>query len=602
MRNFRIQKKQLSRRTFVLGGIHCSLSALLMGRLLQLQTSKAETYATMAEDNRINLQLIVPERGVIVDRFGSPIAENRTNYQLMLDKSQLKVRHELFAKLQPLLKSAYPLEEVLQKQMRRNPHNATILLKENLDWDELSAIEFNAPTLAGITVETGTMRYYPFGSHASHLLGYVGTASPEEAKNNRLLSMPGFKIGKAGLEKREETALHGTAGLRHMEVNASGQYLKEVSRRESVTGEKVRCTIIAELHAYIAERLGKESGSVVAIDVETGDVLALASLPAFDPNLFSKGITQAYWDELMADKKTPLMNKSIAGQYPPGSTFKMMVGLKGLEEGVIAPESHIYCPGYFYLGNHRFRCWKPGGHGHMNYESAIVQSCDTFFYTVGRKIGIEKIADVCHEYGLGQTYNLGLVGEKKGIVPSTAWKRASYNQPWQAGDTVNVSIGQGYVLATPFQLAIMAARLATGRKVMPRLTLDEPHTPFEELSTSKESLAVAQLGMINVCASQRGTAYGARITEAGFEMAGKTGTSQVRRITIAGQDQSRLPWEQRHHALFVAFAPVAKPRYALSVMIEHGGGGASVAAPIARDVMLKLQQIMAQREKRGGKE
>jgi penicillin-binding protein 2 len=595
MRKHIVQRKLLSRRAFVLGGVQCVVASVLVGRLFQLQTIKADAYKTMAEDNRINLQLIVPERGIIVDRFGVPIAENRTNYQLMMDRSVLKNKETLIKRLTPLLQKDYPLEAMLEKQLRRTPHNQNVLLKENMDWDEVSAIEFNAPELAGIIVETGTIRHYPLGTAASHLIGYVGTPSPQEAAGNRLLNMPRVKIGKSGLEKREESRLSGTAGIRHMEVNALGQYLKEVDRRESIKGEELHCTISAELQSFIATRLGAESGSVVVIDITNGDVLALCSVPAFDSNRFSKGITQTYWDELMKDKKTPLLNKSIGGQYPPGSTFKMIVGLKALEEGIISPESSIYCPGYFNLGNHRFRCWKPGGHGRMTYQSAISESCDTFFYTVGRKLGIEKIADICHEFGLGELFDLGLIGEKRGIVPTPAWKRASYNQPWQAGDTVNVSIGQGYVLATPLQLAVMAARIASGRKVMPRLMIDETIPHFEELSVSKESLAVAQQGMIDVTNSPQGTARPSQIPVAGFEMAGKTGTSQVRKIIVSGMDQSKLPWEFRHHALFVAFAPYQQPRYAASIMIEHGGGGASTAAPIARDVMLKVQQIMAEK-------
>ena len=595
MRKHIVQRKLLSRRAFVLGGMQCSIAALLVGRLFQLQTVKADAYKTLAEDNRINLQLIVPERGLILDRFGVPIAENRTNYQLMMDRSVLKNKETLIKRLQPLLQKDYPLAEMLEKQIRRTPHNQNILLKENMNWDEVSAIEFNAPDLAGISVDTGTVRYYPLASYASHLIGYVGTPSPQEAEGNRFLNMPGVKIGKSGLEKREEAHLCGTAGLRHMEVNALGQYLKEVDRRESIKGEDLHSTIIAELQEYIALRLGTESGSVVVMDITNGDVLALCSVPAFDPNRFSKGISQVYWDELMKDKKTPLLNKSIGGQYPPGSTFKMIVGLKGLEEGIISPQSSIYCPGYFNLGNHRFRCWKPGGHGRMNYQSAIAQSCDTFFYTVGRKLGIDKIAVICHEFGLGEVFDLGLIGEKRGIVPTEAWKRASYNQPWQAGDTVNVSIGQGYVLATPLQLAVMAARLASGKKVMPRLIVNEKKPHFDELSVSKESLAVAQQGMIDVMNHPTGTARPAQIPVAVFEMAGKTGTSQVRKIIVSGVDQSRVPWKFRHHALFVAFAPYQQPRYAACIMIEHGGGGASTAAPIARDIMLRVQQIMAEK-------
>ncbi len=593
MRKHIQDKRLLNRRAFMLGGLQLGISSVLIGRLWQLQTVKADTYKTLAEDNRINLQLIIPERGLIKDRFDKPLAENRVNYQLMMERSALKNRKTLFKILAPLLEDTdYPLADVLEKQLRRTPHDQNLMLKEYLSWDEVSAVEFNAPKLPGIFIETGTLRHYTLESFASHLIGYVGTPSPEEAKGNRLLKMPGIKIGKSGLEKREEETLQGQAGLRHMEVNAQGQYLHEIDRQDSTAGTDIHCTISAELQRYASERLGEESGAVVALDIETGDVLALCSVPSFDPNRFSKGISHTYWNELMHNKKTPLLNKAITGQYPPGSTYKMLVGLKGLEEGIIKPHSTFFCPGHFFLGNHRFNCWKPAGHGHMNFRMAIEQSCDTFFYNVAQRLGIEKMAEISHEFGLGESFNLGIIGEKSGLIPTPDWKRASYNQPWQGGDTINASIGQGYVLTTPLQLAVMTARLATGRKVIPRLTVEGEVPVFEEVSVAKSHLALSQMAMYDVTHGSRGTARASQIRKEGYEMAGKTGTSQVRRITIRGQDQSTIPWEQRHHALFVAFAPYQKPRYAISVVIEHGGGGSSAAAPVAKDVMLKLQEIM----------
>jgi penicillin-binding protein 2 len=598
LRNHLLQKRLLHRRAFVLGAVQLGVSGILTARLLQLQTVKAGVYSTMAEENRIHLQLIVPERGLLLDRFGLILAENRQNFQLMMEKAASKRKALLFPALAALMDDqTIDFDAALQRQLKRNPFVPLILLKENLSWEEVTRIEFNAPRLQGISVQTGMLRYYPLKSYGAHLLGYVGTPSPQEAEGNRLLKMPEVKIGKSGLERKLEMELRGKAGLSHMEVNARGQYLKEVERRDAVKGKDIRASISKELQEYAATLLGEESGSIVVIDVRSGDVLTLCTMPAFDPNRFSRGITTDYWQELMRDKKTPLMNKAITGQYPPGSTFKMLVGLAGLQAGIINPETRFYCPGHYYLGNHRFNCWKDTGHGGMNFRSAIAESCDTFFYNVGRKVGIEKIAAMCHEFGLGEHYGLDIVGEKRGLVPTPEWKRSTYNQPWQAGDTVNVSIGQGYVLATPFQLAIMAARLATGMKVMPRLVTDANNPQFEQSNVDAKWLELARAGMVDVTSEWNGTARASQIKETGYEMAGKTGTAQVRRIKIRGQNQANLPWEARHHALFVAYAPISEPRFAASVVIEHGGGGSAVAAPIARDMLLKVQKLMEEKER-----
>lgn len=596
-RNEILHKRLLKRRTFILGSIQLGVSTLLASKLVHLQLYKSDKYSTMAEDNRINLQLIAPERGFISDRFGVKIAENKHNFQLVIEKTALKHKEEIFSRLQKLQNTKINFEEVLKRQLKRNPHEQNILLKENLTWDEVSRIEFNAPYLQGIIIKNGMLRHYPLNADAAHLIGYVGTASPKEAEGNRLLKMPEVKIGKNGLEKKLEPELRGEAGLRYMEVNARGQYLRELQKKDAVAGKDIKTTISSELQQHAAKLLEGHSGSIVVIDVISGDVLTLCSVPAFDPNRFSIKISDNYWRELNQNEKNPLMNKAITGQYPPGSTFKMLVGLAALKAEIINPNTNFYCPGHYYLGKHRFNCWKPGGHGNMNFRSAISQSCDTFFYNIGRRISVEKIADTCREFGLGEHYDLGLTGEKTGLLPNTEWKRKNYNQSWQAGDTINVSIGQGYVLTTPFQLAVMSSRLATGKKVIPRLIYEENTKAFDNIEIDSQSLQLAQSGMIDVMSDRRGTARESQIKAEGLEMAGKTGTAQVRKIKIRGQKQEDLPWEARHHALFVAYAPIDKPRYALSVVIEHGGGGSSVAAPIARDMMLKVQQLMQDKDK-----
>ena len=373
-----------------------------------------------------------------------------------------------------------------------------------------------------------------------------------------------------------------------------GVPVREISKQDSVPGETVKLTIDKRLQLFTSELIKDQSASVVVMEVDTGNVLTLSSMPAFDPNSFSKGIASDYWKELNENKKIPLMNKAISGQYPPGSTFKMMVGMAALEQGIATPSTSVFCPGHFDLGNHRFNCWKEGGHGTVNYKRAITESCDTFFYTMAQRMGIEPFSELSKRFGLGNIFNIGLVGEKPGIMPTPDWKQKRYKQVWTGGDTINCSIGQGYVLATPLQLCVMMARIAGGgRAVVPRLIVPEGEaTPeFEPVGCKEETLRLTLEAMSDVVNTPSGTAYGKRIMEPRFTMGGKTGTSQVRKILVRGQDQSKIPWEHRHHALFVGFAPVDKPKYAVCVAVEHGGGGSAAAAPVARDVLQKAQEL-----------
>ncbi len=375
-------------------------------------------------------------------------------------------------------------------------------------------------------------------------------------------------------------------------MNVKGVVVREVGRSESNPGEDVKLTIDIKAHDAAAEKMKGQSGSAVALDIENGNILVLTSVPAYDPNVFSRGITNVEWKKLSDDKKVPLLNKTIGGLYPPGSTFKMMVGMAGMEKGIIKPGFRVYCPGYYMLGDHRFGCWKPGGHGHMDYHQAIEQSCDTFFYTVAHRMGVEPTSSISRRFGLGDTYNIGIIGERAGIVPDPKWKRDRYKQDWTTGDTINCSIGQGYVINSPLQLAIMVARIASGKKVVPRLLVPsgEPDPVFAPIDIDPKILEETRIGMDMVVNSPTGTAHGSAIREPGMEFAGKTGTSQVRKLLKLGMNQNLLPWEHRHHGLFVGYAPRIKPKYAVGVVVEHGGGGAAAAAPVAKEVLLNLQQ------------
>ena len=587
-----------TRRSLLFGGLQLAVFSALAGRLYYLQFVNAEKYTALSENNRIKLQLVAPARGNILDRKGSQLAISNTNYRLFIDYSTItqQTLKSTLDKLKTLLvlpeKKLKALESV-----KVSTASMPDMIKDHLTWDEVSLIELNMMDLAGATVDIGQIRYYPLLDEAAHLLGYLGAVTEEELSENDppLMRLPDFKIGKNGVEKMLEDRLRGTAGIRQLEVNVHGMPVREIGKTESKTGENIHLTIDSDLQHYASGLVKNESASVIVMEIDTGNILTMVSLPAFDPNIFSTAISSDYWKELSTDKKSPLLNKAITGQYPPGSTFKMVVGLAAMEAKVITAASTVFCPGYFYLGEHKFNCWKEGGHGTVHYHEAIEQSCDTFFYTTAQKLGTEKIIEMAHRFGLGELNDIGLTGEKSGNIPTPEWKMKRFKQRWSGGDTINYAIGQGYVLSTPLQLAVMMARMASNKKISPRLFVPEgeENPEFENLGLSSELMRINMEAMSAVTNEQHGTAYAKRISDPRFMMGGKTGTSQVRKILQRGQNQSLLPWEARHHALFVGFAPIDKPKYACCVAIEHGGGGASAAAPVARDVLLRIQQIEA---------
>lgn len=587
---------QVTRRSLVLGGLSFTLSTILVARLYNLQFLQGDRYRTQAEENRIKLHLTPPLRGVITDRLAVPLATNEQNYRMLLRTDQvadLAQTLDQIHKITPLGDNVR--EEVLSKR-RAGRYAPPVLLKEFLSWDEVASIEFHSASIPGLVIEVGQVRYYPYAESMSHVVGYVGIVSENDLDDRDLLKLPNFKVGKDGVEKHLEQQLRGKPGVKEVEVNVHGLMVRELNTQHSIPGKDIHLTLDARLQNYTFDLLKNESAGCVVMDIQRGDILTLMSCPSFDPNRFSKGITTKYWNELRENERVPLMNKAVAGQYPPGSTFKMLVGLAGLEAGAISLTDRVYCPGHFFLGRHRFNCWRPEGHGSMDYRNAISQSCDVYFYTVAQRIGIERIADMAKRFGLGTHYGLPMGTQRSGLVPTPAWKRKSYNQPWHTGDTINAAIGQGYVLATPLQLAVMAARLASGQEVSPRLIIPEGEAPdaplpdWPQIPVDSAFLKAAQEGMYMVTNTPGGTAFGKRIRHPEYTMSGKTGTSQVRRITVRGQDQSTIPWKYRHHALFVAFAPSDAPRYACGLIVEHGGGG-GLAAGYARDIMLMAQKL-----------
>lgn len=602
------RQRLFNRRMAILAGGKALLLSALVGRMYYLQVIEADKYRTLADENRINIKLLPPLRGDILDRRGVPIADNRQNYRVVVVREQAGDVERTLERLGQVVPITENEKRRILREVRRKRSFVPVTVRENLNWEEVARIEVNAPDLPGISIDEGQSRHYPFPQSTAHILGYVAAVAEEDLNGDPLLELPGFRIGKAGVERVYDLALRGTSGNSQVEVNAFGRVIRELSRTEGQPGGELKLTIDQELQELVARRLGEDSASVVVLDVDTGEVLAMVSVPGFDPNAFNRGLTHDEWRALANNPKAPLTNKAVAGQYAPGSTFKMVVALAALEKGVISPNTKVFCSGSTRLGDATFHCWKKHGHGQLDLRNGIAQSCDVYFYEVARRTGVDAITAMAKRLGLGQRLGIDLPNEKPGLMPTRDWKRATLGTPWQMGETLIAGIGQGYMLTTPLQLAVMTARLVNGGlAVTPHLARDVV-TPDGVRSRSGEgpaSIGISPVHLDTMLKAMnaavnvpRGTAYNARIQEPGREMAGKTGTAQVRRITKAERDigvrkNSELPWEERDHALFVGFAPVERPRFAVSVVVEHGGGGSAVAAPIARDVLDAVQRLHA---------
>jgi len=594
--------KMFSRRAAMLGGVQAMLLGLLAGRMYQLQVLESNRYKLLAEENRINMRLLPPQRGRILDRTGLPMAVNRENYRVVLIAERAHDVDRTLDRLSRLIPIGEHERRRILRDIARHRSFVPVTVRENLDWSQVSRIEVNAPDLPGVVIDVGQSREYPHGPDSAHILGYVAAASEADQTGDPLLDLPGFRIGKWGIEKAYDVRLRGKAGSSQLEVNALGRVIRELSRQEGQRGDDLALTIDLGLQNFAVDKLAdKKSAAAVVMDVHSGAVLALASIPGFDPNAFNIGLTQTEWQAITRDPHTPLINKAVAGNYAPGSTFKMMVALAALERGAATADTRAFCRGHVQLGNARFHCWKKYGHGWLDMRGAIQQSCDVYFYEIAKRVGIDGIAEMARRFGLGQLTDIDLPGEKPGLMPTAAWKKRALGVAWQGGETLVAGIGQGFILTTPLQLAVMTARLASGNAVKPHLVraivsggVEQPVelAPAPRLKVSREALRVVLDGMDAVTNSDRGTARRARIEKEGWEMAGKTGTAQVKRITKHERDTGILkneerPWKERDHALFVAFAPVERPRYAIAVVVEHGGGGSAVAAPIARDILLE---------------
>ena len=584
-----------TRRAMVVGGLQGAIGALLVGRMGWISVAENEKYNLLSESNRVNLTLIPPRRGWIIDRNGRPLANNRTDFRVDLIPERVTDAENTIRSLAHLLALGDDEVERIKEELDKSAGFRPVQVAEKLSYDQFAAVSVRLPDLPGVSPSQGFSRNYPAGATVGHLLGYVGAASAKEyeERKNPLLITPGFKVGKDGLERAFDSALTGKPGAKRVEVTARGKIVRELTTRPDTPGNPIKLTIDAGLQEYAGRRLATQSGSVVVIDCHNGDVLAMASMPSFDPNSFSDGISHLEWDMLSKDDHVPLRNKTLQGLYPPGSTVKPMVALALLEAG-ISPMDTVNCPGAIRVGNTLFHCHKRRGHGSLNMRGAIAQSCDIYFYQMAQRIGMDRIASMARRVGMGQKFDLPFPSQSFGTVPDPAWKLKKYNQKWQVYDTVNATIGQGYMLINPLQMAVMAARLATGRQLMPNFIFGAHRPAPAPVGVNEEHLVTIRDAMSAVV-NGGGTGGAARIPLPGVMMAGKTGTAQVRRITMAERgggvrSNASLPFKLRDHALFQGFAPFDNPRYAIACIIEHGGHVNRIedAPMIAADTMTFL--------------
>jgi penicillin-binding protein 2 len=587
------QSMTFSRRMMLVGGAQAALGGVLVARLGYLSIAQSEHYQLLSESNRVQLIIVPPRRGWIVDRAGKPIAINRSDFRVDIIPEQIKYPTQTLKTLADLLKLTPDDVDRIIREFKASRGYQPVQIAENVPYDQYAAVTVRLPEMPGVQPMRGFSRYYPTGPAVGHLVGYVGSANAKEHEaedKNPLLVTPGFKIGKEGLEKTQEKSLRGQPGGQRVELTARGKLIRELEPKPDRSGQTIQLGIDAGLQEFAARRLGEESGACTVIDCLTGDILCMASMPAYDPNSFSDGIGQTEWRMLAEDERRPLVNKTLNALYPPGSTIKPMNALALLAAGV-DPDESIHCPGGYRLGNRFFRCL--GRHGSVNMRRAIAKSCNTYFYAMGHRIGYDRIAEMARRMGLGQKFELPVVSQSYGTVPDSAWKARKYKDnrrvverpDWTASDTLNASIGQGFLILNPLQLAVMASRIASGRNVQPSL-IGVHKQPAPLLGLPQEHLDAVRGGMWEVVNGD-GTAGASRLQVPGIEMCGKTGTAQVRKIVGSQRGQSG-DWKYRDHGLFVFFAPFNNPRYAGSVVIEHGLGGARAAAPVAKDVLTYL--------------
>jgi len=617
--SFENKSRLITRRMFILSAAKISVFFALVARLFYLQISENIKYRSLSDKNRLREWKVVPQRGIIEDYFGNKVASNTQVFQLHMMPEDVPNFEVLFFKLSKIIKFDERKKRNLLKRLKKRKPWQPIIISDNLTWAEFSKLNVFLHDLQGIKPIVSVARKYFEDGSTSHLIGYVSDVSQKDLKNSELLraiNTPGLKTGKNGLEKSLNEEIIGFPGLQRFEVNAYGKRIKELKYIQGKAGINYRLTIDQEVQKYASEMLKEKSGSVCVMDIYTGDIIASVSSPTFNANEFVHGIREEYWKELIQNKKKPLINKAFAGLYPPGSTIKPIVALSALENDVISPKKIVRCTGSIEMYGQTYHCWKEKGHGYMTLRSAIKQSCDVYFYEVARRLGVDRLSITAKQFGLGKKV-LGLLNEEKsGLVPDTKWKLKHIGKGWVLGETLISGIGQGYFQTTPLQLCLMMSQLANGGyEIKPRIIDDKyalqtiidawreeftyknndinfNNSKLVKLYKNQENIKFVLDALYGATNEPMGTSYRSRLTQSEYMFAGKTGTSQIRRITAEERElnlkQKDLPYERRDHALFIAFAPYKNPRYAFSVVVEHGGSGSSGAAPIAKRVIKKV--------------
>jgi len=604
-KTFQSKSKTITRRMFILSSLKIAIFVAIITRLFYLQISENIKWRTLSDKNRLREWKTVPQRGIIEDYFGTKIAKNTQVFQLHMIPEDVPNLEELFFKLSKIIDFDKRAKTNLIKRLKKRKPWETIIISDNLSWSEFSRLNLFLHEMQGIKPVIAVARKYLEDGSSSHIIGYVSEMSVKDLENSALLreiNVPGLKTGKNGLEKSLNEEMIGQPGLQRFEVNAHGKRIKELKLIQGTTGKNYRTTLDIEVQKSASELLKDKSGSICIMDIYTGDLVAMVSSPTFDANKFVHGIASKDWQDLINNEKKPLINKSIAGLYPPASTIKPLVALSALENDVISPNTTTECRGEIELYGHKYHCWKEKGHGFMRLRNAIKQSCDIYFYEVARRLGVDRLAVTANKFGLGNKVLDILSEELTGLVPSTKWKLKNIGKGWLLGETLLAGIGQGYFQVTPIQLCLMAAQLANGgHKIEPKIiyneqalqpTIDASSKRFKQLYRNQENVKFvldAQFGATN---EPMGTSYGSRHVKSEYIFAGKTGTAQIRSITEEERElklkQKDLPYKKRDHALFIAFAPYKNPRYAFSIVIEHGGSGSSNAAPIAKKIIKKV--------------
>ena len=609
-----VQKINLiNRRLFIITAAKIIVFFGLSSRLFSLQVKQNNKYLTLSDKNRIREWKLHPVRGEFKDYYGNVIAGNNEVYQLHVIPEQVEDFRYIALRLKNILNLSEKEFQKIFKKKKEIKSWETIVVSDNLSWEQFSRVNNYLHDLVGVKTVLSISRIYPFNENYTHVLGYVSQANEKDIINNEFIKekfVPGIRVGKTGLEKAFENTLLGENDIQRFEVNAYGRKISQLEYQKGEKGKTLRLTIDTEVQKLANELLKDQAGSICVMDIYSGDVIAMHSSPSFDPNLFVFGISKDDWQLIRNDPMKPLVNKTLQGNYSPGSTIKPIVALSALENGIINTNFTINCRGHKHpleLYGQTYHCWKKEGHGFMNLRNAMKQSCDIYFYEIARKLGVDKLSETAKKFGLGKEVFGDLFSiEKKGLIPNTQWKKNALGQGWLLGETVITGIGQGYIQTTPIQLCLMIAQIGNGgHKIYPKIVVNEkdhiaPPDKFMPLFVNSKNIKIVQDAMFASTNEVRGTSYKSRIDDKKYQFAGKTGTAQVKKITEKDRELDlktfEIPYEERDHALYVAYGPYKNPRYATSIIVEHGGSGSSTAAPMAKKLFKLIIDRHALRE------